>query len=448
MTFLRRVTVSHIPLSLGYRYRSTAGPCWTNTLLSHVTQAQPRLGSKAQTGVGLPAATVPLIPQTYTQRRYDSSKSTPPSLEPFSRHGAAKKRRQEETEDKNKRGERANHVDKQEDVSQDRGSDQKQKEDKEAKDDPRKEAVQDKQGVKTFRPARLPIVLCHGFFGFDSLGTNPDFRFDYWYGVREALDEIGACVHTAKVPPFSGIQNRAEALRTYIERTVPHGSELNLIGHSMGGLDCRYLISHLQSPHFKVRSLTTLGTPHRGSPFADYVMSDIVGRARVEVFWTVLGLVGIQRGAAENLTTYYLNNEFNPNTPNQPGVSYFSYGASFEPGFFSRFRFPWQVIMDREGPNDGLVSVKSAQWGKYIRTISNADHMDLMNWANALAWSRARFPWILGGSSHDPEGRPKGAFETDNDDEGDKDLPKEEPALFNAIELYLEISDMLYEHGL
>lgn len=287
-----------------------------------------------------------------------------------------------------------------------------------------------------------------GFFGFDSLGKNPDFRFDYWYGVREALDEIGVSVHTARVPPFSGIQNRAEALRNYIERTVPHGSELNLIGHSMGGLDCRYLIAHLQSPHFKVRSLTTLGTPHRGSPFADYVKSDIVGRTRMEAFWTLLGLVGIERGAAENLTTYYLNNEFNPNTPNQPGVSYFSYGASCQPGLFSRFRFPWQVIMDREGPNDGLVSVKSAQWGKYIRTIPNADHMDLMNWVNALAWSRARFPWILGGSSHDSEGRPKGAFDTDNDDEGDGDSPKEDPALFNAIELYLEISDMLHKHGL
>ncbi|KAG0289068.1 hypothetical protein BGZ97_006581, partial [Linnemannia gamsii] len=335
------------------------------------------------------------------------------------------------------------------DVNRDRKSDRKEKEDKEAKGDPRKEAVEENQGLKTFRPARLPIVLCHGFSGFDSLGTNPDFRFDYWYGVREALDEIGACVHTARVPPFSGIQNRAEALRNFIERTVPHGAELNLIGHSMGGLDCRYLIAHLQSPHFKVRSLTTLGTPHRGSPFADYVMSDIVGRTRLEAFWTLLELVGIKRGAAENLTTYYLNNEFNPNTPNQPGVSYFSYGASIQPGFFSRFRFSWQVIMDREGPNDGLVSVKSAQWGEYIRTIPNADHMDLMNWVNALAWSRARFPWILGGSSHDPEGRPKGAFETDNDDESDGDSsPQEEPALFNAIELYLEISDMLHEHGL
>ncbi|KAG0301814.1 hypothetical protein BGZ98_008026 [Dissophora globulifera] len=245
------------------------------------------------------------------------------------------------------------------------------------------------------------------------------------------------------------IQQRAEKLKEYIEQTVPHGSELNLIGHSMGGLDCRYLIAHLKSPHFKIKSLTTLATPHRGSPFANYVLSDIVGKVRLDGFWKMMGMVGIERGAAESLTTYYLQNEFNPKTPNDPEVAYFSYGASFNPGLFSRFRFSWGVIMDREGPNDGLVSVKSAQWGTYVKTIPNADHMDLMNWVNALAWSRARFPWILGGSSVDPEGKRKGAFETDiNDEEDNKEARQEEAPLFNAIELYLEISDMLYKNGL
>ncbi|KAG0229464.1 Alpha/Beta hydrolase protein [Mortierella sp. GBAus27b] len=312
--------------------------------------------------------------------------------------------------------------------------------------DVRREALKGQKGekAKVFLPARLPIVLCHGFSGFDTLGTNPDFRWDYWYGVREALTDIGCQVFTARVPAFAGIEQRADRLRSYIEQTVPCGSEINLVGHSMGGLDCRYLISHLKSSHFKVKSLTTLGTPHRGSSFADYIMSDIVGKVRLETFWNTLGAIGIDRGA-DNLTTYYLQNEFNPRTPNDPEVAYFSFGSAFEPGFFSRFRFSWKVIMDREGPNDGLVSLKSAQWGTFVRIIPNADHLDLMNWVNALAWSRARFPWILGGSSHDPEGRPKGAFELNSDSEKDKRV---EPPLFNAIELYLEISDMLNKHGL
>lgn len=70
-----------------------------------------------------------------------------------------------------------------------------------------------------------------GFSGFDSLGQNPDFRFDYWYGVRDALNEIGCSVHTARVPPFAGIQQRAERLKEYIERSLPHGAEVNLIGN-------------------------------------------------------------------------------------------------------------------------------------------------------------------------------------------------------------------------
>ncbi|KAF9577906.1 hypothetical protein BGW38_006596, partial [Lunasporangiospora selenospora] len=233
--------------------------------------------------------------------------------------------------------------------------------------------------------------------------------------------------------------------------TVPAGSEINLVAHSMGGLDCRYLITHLQpqQQHFRVRSLTTLATPHHGSSFADYVKSDVIGRTRLELFWSILGMVGVERGAAENLTMKYIRDEFNPSTPNDPNVQYFSYAASFEPGLFSRFRFPWRVVYEREGPNDGLVSVNSARWGTFVREIPNADHMDIMNWVNAVAWGRSRFPWIIGGSSHDSEGRAKGLLETGDDDRRETEgVPKEVPPLFNAIELYLEISDLLYRHGL
>ena len=41
-----------------------------------------------------------------------------------------------------------------------------------------------------------------------------------------------------------------------------------------------------------------------------------------------------------------------------------------------------------------------------------------------------------------------GAFESDNDEKGDNDARQEEAPLFNAIELYLEVSDMLHKNGL
>lgn len=34
--------------------------------------------------------------------------------------------------------------------------------------------------------------------------------------------------------------------------------------------------------------------------------------------------------------------------------------------------------------NDGIVSVESAKWGKYIGTLDDVDHLDLINWTNKL----------------------------------------------------------------
>ncbi|CAG8813824.1 18004_t:CDS:1, partial [Dentiscutata erythropus] len=42
-----------------------------------------------------------------------------------------------------------------------------------------------------------------------------------------------------------------------------------------GGLDCRCLISHLPTDKYIVRTLTTVATPHRGSPFMDWCRDNI-----------------------------------------------------------------------------------------------------------------------------------------------------------------------------
>jgi len=47
----------------------------------------------------------------------------------------------------------------------------------------------------------------------------------------------------------------------------------HIIAHSMGGLDSRYLLSpdNPTPNRMPIRSLTTIGTPHFGSPIADAV---------------------------------------------------------------------------------------------------------------------------------------------------------------------------------
>src|SRR5437870_13355800 len=45
------------------------------------------------------------------------------------------------------------------------------------------------------------------------------------------------------------------------------GERIDLVGHSQGGLVGRYYVQKLNGAH-RVRHLVTLGTPHRGTPWA------------------------------------------------------------------------------------------------------------------------------------------------------------------------------------
>jgi hypothetical protein len=84
----------------------------------------------------------------------------------------------------------------------------------------------------------------------------------------------------------------------------------------------------------------------------------------------------LDTAAYANLTTDYCRDYFNPNTPNDPHVKYYSYGASEKFPSWSLFNLPCQLIKEKEGLNDGLVSVDSAKWGVYLKTLE-ADHWDL-----------------------------------------------------------------------
>lgn len=81
--------------------------------------------------------------------------------------------------------------------------------------------------------------------------------------------------------------------------------------------------------------------------------------------------------AYAHLTTDFCNHYFNPKTPDDPSVKYYSYGASAQlPAWSSLLGVPWRMVQEKEGDNDGFVSVNSAKWGTYVKTI-NADHWDL-----------------------------------------------------------------------
>ncbi|CAO1620624.1 unnamed protein product [Jaminaea pallidilutea] len=141
---------------------------------------------------------------------------------------------------------------------------------------------------QNIRKPKYPIILCHGLYGFDFRGPFLGLEIHYWATVLDILrKKIGADVIVRGVPGTGSIASRAKALHEFLcsDEAGVRGSKVNFVGHSMGGLDARYLISHLKPKpeEYIPVSCTSLSTPHRGSPFMDWCNANVgIGREYVE----------------------------------------------------------------------------------------------------------------------------------------------------------------------
>lgn len=254
---------------------------------------------------------------------------------------------------------------------------------------------------------KYPIVLAHGLFGFAELKLAGSYLppIHYWHGIKEALTAHGTEVLTATVPPSGSIEERAAKLREHILANSK-GRPVNIVAHSMGGLDARYMISKSRQKRtvaqeqrkependINVRALVTIATPHHGSAYADYVLKQIGPDTLPRLYNAWKRTTGLGTGAFSQLTRKYMDEEFNPRTRDDPDVRYFSYGAALKrkPPLLSPFRGSHGVVSREEGPNDGLVSVESAKWGMYKGTLEGVSHLDLINWTNTLRWTVRRW---------------------------------------------------------
>lgn len=121
--------------------------------------------------------------------------------------------------------------------------------------------------ANTQSQTKNPIVLIPGIFAFDTIAS-----VDYWHQIPSALQSQGAKVHVPKINAFDSSAKRGEDLIRQLEqiRAASGGSvkKFNLIGHSQGGVTARYVLN--TRPDL-VASVTTLHSPHKGSPVADLV---------------------------------------------------------------------------------------------------------------------------------------------------------------------------------
>jgi triacylglycerol lipase len=228
-----------------------------------------------------------------------------------------------------------------------------------------------------------PIVLVHGLLGFDRVRVGPLTLLRYFPGIEDTLVAAGHPVGVPNLSKTRGVAHRANELRRFIQERFPT-ERVHIVAHSMGGLDARYMISRLGMED-RVISLTTIGTPHRGSTFADWGIRRLSRSVKPFLrFW------GIPTDAFDDLTTAACS-RFNERTPDAPNVCYYSVAGACPQEWVP---WPWRpalVISPEAGPNDGVVSVTSAKWGKEFE-VWDGDHMNLVNRPNprATGWGHHR----------------------------------------------------------
>jgi triacylglycerol lipase len=246
-------------------------------------------------------------------------------------------------------------------------------------------ALQRLTGLKAFPqpsiiPTRTPVVMMHGF------GIGASFRREgHLHDEAMHLRSRGVRAIAPNVSPYNTVRARCEMWEDRLTRilTELNTDRFSIIAHSMGGLDARHLISNM-GWHEAVDVLVTVATPHRGSPIASLTLDQPESLRRLLVDmadW--VGTHVLEDGSANfrqslhELTPEYVQETFNPAVPDHPDVEYWSFGCRAGKGtdipIDPIFRYFNAYLYDREGLNDGIVSVDSARWGEYLGTV-DADH--------------------------------------------------------------------------
>lgn len=216
---------------------------------------------------------------------------------------------------------------------------------------------------------KYPVVLIHG------LGARSNFGpVDYFYGLPNLLRESKNRVLIPSLTAWHTIDYRAGELKAQIEKAIPEG-KINLVGHSMGGLDARYLTSKLGFAD-RVASVTTIGTPHRGTSFSGLAVETLPPATFLAID-RLLKFMDSSSGAFHQITPEYCQGTLALEAPNMPGVAYYSATSAIANPIFTKslplFWLSHQLIKKIEGDNDGFVSVESARWGDLI-CVHSGDH--------------------------------------------------------------------------
>ncbi|MEG0487515.1 MAG: triacylglycerol lipase [Acinetobacter sp.] len=264
----------------------------------------------------------------------------------------------------------------------------------------------------TYDQTRYPVILLHGFLGSEHL-----LGSDYFYSIPDALRQEGAVVYAPTRSAVNSTEVRGEQTIAFLENLrQQHGyTKFNLIGHSHGGIDARYVMA--KHPDW-VASVTTIGTPNDGAFPSDYALAnpwtsvldwmyELVGGISntldghnlpqdKQAYLNSTSTVGI-RAFNQIYPKGVVNNCGSQTTPYNDGHYLYSMGgtAVLTNGF--DITDPWmfaQSLLSSQ-PNDGWINRCSTHFGYVLQDDIQWNHLDEVNQTNGLVGLSAPNPIIV-----------------------------------------------------
>ena len=201
------------------------------------------------------------------------------------------------------------------------------------------------------------------------------FFMKSWGRIDQMLIDRGYTVYKSGADAFGSVKTNAAQLKDEITTVLKENGtdKVNIIAHSKGELDAKYMIRELgMAPH--VASLTTLCTPHHGSPIASFILRFPKFAVKYTAFWvdTVYRILGDKQPDSfttceelkriDSLETETLNLG--------DGILCQSFSAAFRPkekkaDFVMAIPYAFSRFMEKDRVTDGLVPRESAIFGQY-----------------------------------------------------------------------------------
>jgi triacylglycerol lipase len=260
-----------------------------------------------------------------------------------------------------------------------------------------------------YTKTKHPIVLVPGIFAFDTIAG-----IDYWYQIPSAIENRGGKVFVPRINAFDSSVERGEQLIAQLDEIVASSggeiTQFNLIGHSQGGITSRYVMA--ARPDLVV-SVTTMATPHTGSPVADIVTGIAPeGTVQADLLAVVGNAIGnlvnlLSNNSASESDVYSMLGEFNeigsanfnarfplglpsqecgegPSSVSVEGnnIKLFSLGgdAAITTGLDpSDVLFAASSLAFQGTPNDGVTGVCASHFGLVLRDDYMMNHLDITN---------------------------------------------------------------------